>query len=93
MVDLSSRNYDAACFWLYQFTNSYLLFASMGLVKKLIIAQYFQLSWLLEAHCADGWLPSREHQRGLKLVKKILEESTKHKYDGKYIILILLFKT
>jgi hypothetical protein len=44
--------------------------------------QIFQLSWLLEAHCADGWLPNREHQRGLKLVKKILEESTKQKYDN-----------
>ncbi|XP_028394734.1 phosphatidylinositol 4-kinase beta-like [Dendronephthya gigantea] len=45
-----------------------------------------QLSWLLEAHCADGWLPSREHQRGLKLVKKILEESTKQKMSTAHTV-------
>lgn len=35
--------------------------------------------WLLEAYCADGWLPSCEQQRGLKIVKKILDESSKQK--------------
>ncbi|XP_046844335.1 phosphatidylinositol 4-kinase beta-like [Xenia sp. Carnegie-2017] len=38
-----------------------------------------QVLWLLEAYCADGWLPSCEQQRGLKIVKKILDESSKQK--------------
>lgn len=33
-----------------------------------------QASWLLEAYCADGWLPSKEHARGIKLLQLILEE-------------------
>ncbi|XP_066021299.1 phosphatidylinositol 4-kinase beta-like [Pocillopora verrucosa] len=33
-----------------------------------------QASWLLEAYCADGWLPSREYARGVKLLQMILDE-------------------
>lgn len=33
-----------------------------------------QASWLLEAYCADGWLPSKEYARGTRLLQLILEE-------------------
>jgi len=33
-----------------------------------------QASWLLEAYCADGWLPSKEYARGIRLLQLILEE-------------------
>ncbi|KAK2555371.1 Phosphatidylinositol 4-kinase beta [Acropora cervicornis] len=33
-----------------------------------------QASWLLEASCADGWLPSKEYARGTRLLHLIVEE-------------------
>lgn len=33
-----------------------------------------QASWLLEAYCADGWLPSKEYARGTRLLQLVLEE-------------------
>ncbi|XP_015763045.1 PREDICTED: phosphatidylinositol 4-kinase beta-like [Acropora digitifera] len=33
-----------------------------------------QASWLLEAYCADGWLPSKEYARGTRLLHLIVEE-------------------
>ena len=39
-----------------------------------------QASWLLEAYCADGWLPSKEYARGTRLLHLILEE-----YRPKYV--------
>lgn len=32
-----------------------------------------QASWLLEAYCADGWLPSKEYARGIRLLQLVLE--------------------
>jgi len=35
--------------------------------------QTLQASWLLEAYCADGWLPSKEYARGIRLLQLVLE--------------------
>ncbi|KAJ7323428.1 Phosphatidylinositol 4-kinase beta [Desmophyllum pertusum] len=32
-----------------------------------------QAAWLLEAYCADGWLPSKEYARGIRLLQLVLE--------------------
>ncbi|KAL9987779.1 hypothetical protein ACROYT_G002140 [Oculina patagonica] len=32
-----------------------------------------QASWLLEAYCADGWLPSIEYARGIRLLQLVLD--------------------
>lgn len=38
-----------------------------------ITLQTLQASWLLEAYCADGWLPSKEYARGIRLLQLVLE--------------------
>ena len=47
---------------------------SEALHVNLWFLKILQASWLLEAYCADGWLPSKEYARGVKLLQMILDE-------------------
>ncbi|KAK3732844.1 hypothetical protein QZH41_012360 [Actinostola sp. cb2023] len=84
---LFSLDDDDVSFYLPQLINMYIHMDDVcEVVHRYIVdrckrsfAFALQAGWLLEAHCADGWLPTKEYSRGMKLLQIIKLESPKPK--------------
>ncbi|XP_032234209.1 phosphatidylinositol 4-kinase beta [Nematostella vectensis] len=81
---LFSLDDDDVSFYLPQLINMYIHMDDVGdvvhryLVERCRRSLNFALeaTWLLEAYCADGWLPSEEYTRGTKLLSIILNDTS-----------------
>ncbi|KXJ20275.1 phosphatidylinositol 4-kinase beta [Exaiptasia diaphana] len=84
---LFSLDDDDVSFYLPQLINMYIHMDDVGEVVHSYIVERckrsfafsLQAAWLLEAHCADGWLPTKEYSRGMRLLQIIKLEGAKPK--------------